>query len=1246
MLSMPISISILALLSLSSLASARGGRAPGNDTGVNSAQSSLELSDLLLPPHRDPKCPPCFNCLLPAFTCGQFAECNKYDGQCKCPPGWSGIDCLTPQCDSLSDGEHRRPRQGDKPCECKEGWGGINCNVCKTNAACTNFPLPEWSTASLRLPPSAAHRRGHTNLGNHFNLMDNNNDEDEGGTPSVNMTCYTGGETVVNNHQMCDVTNRKILDMLPDRPPQVTFSCLNTAVPSLSSSSLSSSSSPHSPLSPHSLSASPSNNNNAQSTTSTSSTPSNNTATCAFQFYTAQIESFYCSLSSCSSTRTVGYEKNETRYACEKIKCQCVPGRFICGEDGSVDIGEFLTEEIRGPASFSCESSGKGKGNGTAESAGGSMSKCKFEEPAMNNLINDIFGEPYISLECAGGECLREDMVPGYVRPPKPDNTLWVAVSVGIALGVVLGIFLILWYASTSPSTPSTIRLPPNESYKLMSEHIPASLHFTDISYALSTNAGLHNVTRNGIGNGGNRKGRKVLKNISGSVHAGEMMAIMGASGAGKSTLLDILAGRTKSGVVGGGVWVNGREKIIGYVDQEDTLMHTLTVYETVLYSALLRLPREMSWEGKVVRVEETLSELGLLSIRHTRIGSSASGTRGISGGEKRRVSIACELVTSPSILFLDEPTSGLDAYNAFNVMECLKRLCVDYKRTVVCTIHQPRSNIVSLFDRMVVIGRGRCVFSGPWNLRGENEGEEGGQGERYWESIGKGCPRGFNVADYMIDLTMHAVTPPRSSDPFRTASAPNNALSPSSASMISNDTTNLNDPERALLIPHSVPLSVRSLVSTTSPIGSPHGQRRPGEGEGEGESTEMQPTGGSSSSITGGGGGGGAGGYIRRKASRIFEVFTGGSSSRNQDDTSASGSGSGSGIQGDADDIPPALAELLDAYETSPIAQKIREDGDAIRRGSSNPNPNTNTPGGVSTELPNAPFETTLLRGRKRASYATQFRILSGRAFKNLYRDPALLAAHYIGAVGLAGVCGMFYYDVSNDISGFQNRLGIFFFTLALFGFSCLSSLGLFANERILFMRERANGYYSTFTYFSSKILFDILPLRLVPPLMFGGIVYGLVGLVPTVPGFWKFMLTLVLFNLTTASVVLWLSIAFASTSVASLVGTLIMLFNLLFTGLLINRESVTPAFQWLHTVSFFHAAFEALAVNELRYLQLKEVRYGVELDLPAATILSIFGLRAQSFWWPNISLLAIFFLTFTTASFLTLHFFVKEKR
>ena len=141
-------------------------------------------------------------------------------------------------------------------------------------------------------------------------------------------------------------------------------------------------------------------------------------------------------------------------------------------------------------------------------------------------------------------------------------------------------------------------------------------------------------------------------------------MAVIGASGAGKSTFLDLLAKKDKKGTASGEILVNGKQvgdaeyrRVVGFVDQEDTLMGTLTVYETVLCSALLRLPRDMSIADKKMRVLETMHELGILSIRDSLVGES--GQRSISGGEKRRVSIACELVTSPSILFLDEPTSG-----------------------------------------------------------------------------------------------------------------------------------------------------------------------------------------------------------------------------------------------------------------------------------------------------------------------------------------------------------------------------------------------------------------------------------------------------------------------------------------------------------------------------------------------------------------------------------------------------------
>lgn len=144
-----------------------------------------------------------------------------------------------------------------------------------------------------------------------------------------------------------------------------------------------------------------------------------------------------------------------------------------------------------------------------------------------------------------------------------------------------------------------------------MTDHVPASLHFSDISYTLSN-------------------GRTILDSISGSVKPGQIMAIMGASGAGKSTFLDILARKRKRGIVGGRTLVNGREvvdadfkKVMGFVDQEDTLMSTLTVYETVLYSALLRLPREMSLEAKKFRTLETMNELGILGIKDARIGST-----------------------------------------------------------------------------------------------------------------------------------------------------------------------------------------------------------------------------------------------------------------------------------------------------------------------------------------------------------------------------------------------------------------------------------------------------------------------------------------------------------------------------------------------------------------------------------------------------------------------------------------------
>eukprot|EP00027_Filamoeba_sp_ATCC50430_P006942 CAMPEP_0168559412 /NCGR_PEP_ID=MMETSP0413-20121227/10509_1 /TAXON_ID=136452 /ORGANISM="Filamoeba nolandi, Strain NC-AS-23-1" /LENGTH=209 /DNA_ID=CAMNT_0008590637 /DNA_START=146 /DNA_END=772 /DNA_ORIENTATION=+ len=163
---------------------------------------------------------------------------------------------------------------------------------------------------------------------------------------------------------------------------------------------------------------------------------------------------------------------------------------------------------------------------------------------------------------------------------------------------------------------------------------------------------------------------RTLLNNVSGFCLPGETLAIMGPSGSGKTTLLNIVSKRRmKSKELEGDIMVNGHKvtkptkkifkRISGYVMQEDFLIGTLTVKETLINAALLRLPKNMTYEDKMKRVDRALEVLGLRHIQDNRIGTQMA--RGVSGGERRRVSIAVELISSPPIMFLDEPTSGLD---------------------------------------------------------------------------------------------------------------------------------------------------------------------------------------------------------------------------------------------------------------------------------------------------------------------------------------------------------------------------------------------------------------------------------------------------------------------------------------------------------------------------------------------------------------------------------------------------------
>eukprot|EP00249_Psilotum_nudum_P028883 c38867_g1_i1 orf=180-2312(-) len=242
-----------------------------------------------------------------------------------------------------------------------------------------------------------------------------------------------------------------------------------------------------------------------------------------------------------------------------------------------------------------------------------------------------------------------------------------------------------------------------------------------------------------------NAKGdmQRVLQGITGFAEPGYMMAIMGPSGSGKSTLLDALAGRLALNTIQTGeVLVNGRRRKLSYgsaayVTQEDMLIGTLTVRETVRYSAHLRLPDKMPSSEKDTIVESTILEMGLQDCADTPIGNWH--LRGVSGGEKRRVSIALEILMRPRLLFLDEPTSGLDSASAFFVTQTLRNLARD-GRTVIFSIHQPSSEVFALFDNLFLLSGGRTIYFGA-----------AANAHEFFAQAGFPCPSRRNPADHFL---------------------------------------------------------------------------------------------------------------------------------------------------------------------------------------------------------------------------------------------------------------------------------------------------------------------------------------------------------------------------------------------------------------------------------------------------------------------------------------------------------------
>ena len=468
------------------------------------------------------------------------------------------------------------------------------------------------------------------------------------------------------------------------------------------------------------------------------------------------IEQFYCQSEDCSAKNvSTGVASDSspfgtTEWTCNTLKCYCIPGTTLCG-GGSLDLTSIINN-MNGTLSMPCDYVEPSSANATGE--------CAFR----GKLLEKFLGAKGLPLKnCRSGSCISQsDLDQFWTSDATTDNVYGGEASklsgplvaglivLGFAVGTLLALVLLGLYRKRMAAARQEGRDPG-----------PAGLLWQNIDYYLKNG-------KNTLGKGRTKPLEQVaslpeafvsassdhlVRGVSGRLEPGEMMAILGPSGAGKTTLVDILAGRNKSGDINGLITLlgTGREdsiassrKVIAYVDQDDALPPYSTVIEALRTSADLSLPENVATEEKAATVSRVIELLGLAHVANRLIGDQSR--RGISGGERRRVSIGCALVARPRILIADEPLSGLDAFSANRVITVFRNLARgpsdSAATTVMLTIHQPSSEIFHMFDRVALVAGGRLLYMDPPS-----------KALQWCHHLGDPCPPGYNVADHMLRI-------------------------------------------------------------------------------------------------------------------------------------------------------------------------------------------------------------------------------------------------------------------------------------------------------------------------------------------------------------------------------------------------------------------------------------------------------------------------------------------------------------
>ncbi|KAF6154581.1 hypothetical protein GIB67_017963 [Kingdonia uniflora] len=651
-----------------------------------------------------------------------------------------------------------------------------------------------------------------------------------------------------------------------------------------------------------------------------------------------------------------------------------------------------------------------------------------------------------------------------------------------------------------------------------------------------------------------------LLHRITGYAPKGSVTAVMGPSGAGKSTFLDGLAGKIASGSLKGRVSLDGTDmspslikRTSAYIMQDDRLFPMLTVYETLMFAAEFRLG-SISRTDKKQRVEKLIEQLGLTSSRNTYIGDE--GTRGVSGGERRRVSIGVDIIHGPALLFLDEPTSGLDSTSAHSVIEKIHDIARSGS-TVILTIHQPSYRIQMLLDHLIILARGQLMFQGsPKDVTA------------HLGRMGRKVPKGENSIENLLDLIQE----------YDQSDLGVEALAAFAATGMKPPPISGEDHSLSTVAPTPTPL--------------PQLSHRAAEGAHDKENAGKRiPL---------------STGTAGKRGAYNFDhsVRSPWSSSRSP------WSGNKSVVMETLKFTPSQPQSEWKMHNPMTSSPGYYTYSNEILSGTPTPHSSDISLYEEDYLTPKVPPKTMArhhLGPKFVNSFLPEIWILMRRNFTNIRRTPELFLSRQTVLTLMGIMMATMFLHPKADAQGITDRISFFIFTVCLFFFSSNDAVPAFIQERFIFVRETSHNAYRASSYAISGLI-TYLPFLFVQALTYAAIVWKALDLRGE---FYYFVLVLYASLLSTNSFVVFVSSVVPSyiLGYAAVIAFTALFF--LFCGYFLDSHSIPHYWRWMNKISTMTYPYEGLLMNQY---QTNET-FGQNLSGVNLTGLDVLkGLRLQS--------------------------------